>query len=99
MQAYPTIGELALNPSVNNRVTIMVLLKFIGLFTIFHSGNWNQQGGVSLRCGMRPFVVVWRHDHVAGQNFEEILQHLIKENTHTKRLFSSLSVTVGYLCM
>ena len=41
------------------------------------------KGGVSLSCGLWPFVVVWRHFHVAGRNFEEILQHLkIKiENT------------------
>ena len=57
----------------------MALLKFIDLFTLSHGGNQNQQGGVSLWCGLRPFVVVWQHFHVAGQNFEEILQHLKKK--------------------
>ena len=51
----------------------MVRLKFIGLFS--HGGNQNQQGGVSLWCGLWAFVVGWRHFHVAGRNFEEILQH------------------------
>ena len=27
----------------------------------------------------QPFVVVWRHFHVAERNFEEILQHLKKK--------------------
>ena len=34
--------------------------------------------GVSLWCGLQLLVVVWRHFHVAGQYFEEILQHLKK---------------------
>ena len=55
----------------------MARLKFIGLFALSHGGNRNQQGGVSLWCGLRHF-------HVAWQNFEEILQHLVhpkwKEN-------------------
>ena len=34
---------------------------------------------------------------MAGQNFEEILQHLEKKTL--KRFSSSLNVTVGYLCM
>ena len=31
----------------------------------------NQQGGMFLWCGMRPFVVTLWHFHVAGRNFEE----------------------------
>ena len=46
----------------------MAQLNFIGLFSLSHGGHGNQQGGV-------PFIVVWRHLHVAGQYFEEILQH------------------------
>ena len=56
-------------------MTAMVLLKFIGLFTFSYGGNRNQRGGMYLWCGMQPFVVVWQHFHVAGWNFEEILQH------------------------
>ena len=49
----------------------MLRLKFIGLFTLSHGGNWNQQGGhVPL---MWP-VVVWEHFHEAGGNLEEIFQ-------------------------
>ena len=33
---------------------------------------------------MRLFVVVWRHFHVAGQNFEEI-QHLITPQVERKK--------------
>ena len=44
----------------------------------------NQQGGVSLWYDMQPFVVVWRHFHVAGRNFEEILQRL-KINKQTSK--------------
>ena len=64
----------------------MAWLKSIGLFTLSHGGNWNQPGGVSLWCGLWPFVVVWRHFHVAGQNFEEILQHLKKKKA-LKKIF------------
>ena len=63
----------------------MVWLTFIGLFTLSDGSNQNQQGGVSLWCDLWPFVVVWQHFHVAGQNFEEILQHLRKK--HTKKIF------------
>ena len=42
-------------------------------------------------CGMPPFVVVWWHFHVAGQNFEEILQHFKK-----KKISRSLNVMVHY---
>ena len=38
----------------------MALLKFIGLFTISNGSNWNQQGGISLWCGLWPFVVTWQ---------------------------------------
>ena len=54
----------------------MARLKFISLFTPSHGGNRNQQGGVPLWCGLQSFVVVWQHFHAAGQNFEEIFQHL-----------------------
>ena len=64
----------------------MARLKFIGLFTLSQGGNRNQQGGVSLWCGLRPFVVVWWHFHVAGRNFEEILQHL-KKKKNSKKIF------------
>ena len=60
------------------------------------------KGGMSLSCGLRPFVVVWRHFHVAGQNFKEILQHLNKIKKikkALKRFCSSLNVTVGRLCV
>ena len=50
------------------------------------------KGGVFLSYGLQPFVVVWWHFHVAGQNFKKILQHL-------KRFSSSLNVMVGYLCV
>ena len=39
---------------------------------------------------------------MAGQNTEEILQHLIKKNRNkkkTKKISSSLNVMVGYLCV
>ena len=49
---------------------MMALLKFIGLFTFPDGGNWNQQGRCAYWCGMQPFVVVWRHFHVVGWNFE-----------------------------
>ena len=62
----------------------MVRLKFIGLFTLSHGGNQNQQGGVSLSCGLQPFVVVWREFQVAGRNFKEILQHLKKKKKKKK---------------
>ena len=50
---------------INDRGTIMAWLKFIGLFTISHGGNRNQQGGVpfnvaclaALLCGWTEF---WR---------------------------------------
>ena len=48
----------------------MALLKFIDLFTLSHGGNRNQQGDVSLWCGVWTIVVVWRQFHVAGRNFE-----------------------------
>ena len=35
-------------------------------------------------CG--PFVMVWRYFHVAGQNFEEILQHLLHHKWKEKKL-------------
>ena len=65
---------------------MMVLLKFIGLYTFSCGGKWNQQGGVSLSCGTWPFVVVWCHFHVAEWNFEEILQHLITPQVERKKL-------------
>ena len=73
-------------------MTIMVRLKFIGLFTLFHGDNWNQQGGRVLLCGLQPFVLVWQHFRVAGRNFEEILQHKT-----IKRFCCSLNVMIGYL--
>ena len=60
-----------------SRVTIMAQLKFTGLFTLSHGSNRNWQGGVSLRCDLLPLVVVGRHFHVAGLNFDEILQNLL----------------------
>ena len=51
------------------------------------------KGGMFLWCGLQPFVVVWWNFHVAGWNFEEILQH------YKKGFSSSLNVTVGYFCM
>ena len=59
----------------------MARLKFIGLFTLSHGGNWNQQGG--------GVPLMWsaalRSDfHAAGRNFEEILQHLKK---HTRKIY------------
>ena len=39
---------------------------------------------MSLWCGMQPFVVAWR---VAGQNFEEILQHLITPQVEGNKKF------------
>ena len=58
----------------------MARLKFIGLFTLSHGGNRSQQGGVSLWCGLRHFVVVSRHFHMARRSFEEILQE--QQNKH-----------------
>ena len=49
----------------------MAWLEFITLFTLSHGGIQNQQRGMSLWLGLF---------HVAGQNFEEILQHLKKTN-------------------
>ena len=51
----------------------MAQLKFIGLFTVSHGGNWNQQGGPVPLMWSAAHVVVWRHFHVTGWNFEEIL--------------------------
>ena len=73
----------------------MARLKFIGLFTLSHGSNWNQQGEHVPLCGLWPFVVVWRHFHVAGWNFEQILQHLKKEKP--ERFSGSLNVTVAWL--
>ena len=53
---------------------MMVLVKFIDLLRFDGGGNQNQQVGLSLRCGVQPFVVVWWYFLVA---FEEILQHLL----------------------
>ena len=68
---------------MNKLVTMIAQLKSIGLFTFSHGSYQNQQGGVSLSCGVQLFVlfppvVVWWHFHVAGgnSNFEEILQYL-----------------------
>ena len=59
----------------------MARLKFIGLFTLSHGSNRNQQGGrVPLMWAAALFVVVWRYFHMAGWNFEEILQHLKKKH-------------------
>ena len=44
------------------------------------------KGGVSLSIGLRTVVVVWWHFHVAGRNFEEILQHLKKKKSTKKIL-------------
>ena len=55
------------------------------------------KGGVSLWCGVWPFVV-WLHFHVGGWNFEEILQHLTGKKT-LERFSSSLNVMVGSLCV
>ena len=57
------------------------------------------KGGVSLSCGLRPFVVVWRHFHVGGWNFEEIFQHFKKSKKKKKTFSGSLNVMVGYLCV
>ena len=44
---------------------MMVLLRLIGLFTIFHVGNWNQQvGRVFLWYNVQLFVVAWWHFHL-----------------------------------
>ena len=65
----------------------MAQLKFIGMFTLSHDGNQNQhgEGGVPL---MWPaaFVVGWRHFHVAGRNFKEIL-HQKKVKKITEMIF------------
>ena len=45
----------------------------------------NKGGGVPL-MRPQPFVVVWRHFQLAGQNFEEILQHLKKKKTKKKNI-------------
>ena len=37
------------------------------------------KGGMSLLCGLWPFVVVWWHFHVAGWYFEKIIQHLTEK--------------------
>ena len=55
----------------------MALLKFIGLSTFSHGKGRYEQGGGSLWHDMQPFVVAWWHFPVAGQNFKEILQHLM----------------------
>ena len=69
---------------------MMVQLKFIGLFTFSHGSNRNQRGGVSLSCGVQLFVVVWRHFHVAGQNFKETLQHLYFTLQMERKTFTHL---------
>ena len=71
---------------INDQVTLMVHLKFISLFTLSHGSNRNQQGGVSLQYGLRPFVVAWWHFHVAGLNLEKILQHLTKKQKKKKNI-------------
>ena len=80
----------------------MARLKFIGLFTLSHAATGINKGGVSLWCGLRPFVVVWRHFHVAGRNFERnppTLKKKKKKKNTVKRFSSSLNVMVGYLCV
>ena len=42
------------------------------LVCIFPWEQLESTRGMSLWCGMLPFVVAWQHFHVAGQNFEEI---------------------------
>ena len=65
----------------------MARLKFIGLFTLSHGGNRNQQGGrvplmwpAALCSGLAAL-------YVAGRNFEEILQHLKKTKKNSKKIF------------
>ena len=38
--------------------------------------NFSLTGGANGTLSLRASVVVWRHSHVAGRNFKEILQHL-----------------------
>ena len=59
----------------------MAQLKFIGLFTLSHGGNRNQQGGcvplmwpAALHSGLMALSCGWG-------NFKEILQHLKKKYT------------------
>ena len=53
-------------PYINDRVTIMARLKFIGLFTFSHGGNQNQQGGrvpfmrLAALCSGLADTVVWQ---------------------------------------
>ena len=64
---------------------MMVLLKFIGLFTFSHGGKQNQQGGVALCSGPG-----WLHFHVPGR--------ILKKSSNTKKNFSRLlKVMVGLL--
>ena len=48
------------------------MMALFGFITFSHGNNQNQQGGVSLWCGMQYIVVVWWHFHVAVRNFEVI---------------------------
>ena len=56
----------------------MARLKFCLHFPMAATGI--NKGAYPFGYGLRPFVVVWRHFHVAGRNFEEILQPLKKKN-------------------
>ena len=95
----PWITNRADSVMNRGRVTIMAQLKFIGLFTLPHGGNRNQQGGMSLWCDLQPFVVVWRHFHVAGRNFEESSNTLKRKKKAHKRFSSSLNMMGGYWCV
>ena len=59
----------------------MARLKFIGLFTLSHGSNRNEQGRHVPLCGL------WRQFHVAGWNFEEILQHFKKKKEKPEKIF------------
>ena len=83
-----------------SRVTIVVRLKFIGLFTLSHGGNCNQQRGrvpsmwptalcsglVALSCGRVEL----------SKNPPTLKIKNKKKNT--KSFSGSLNVMVGYLC-
>ena len=73
----------------------MVRLKFIGLLRLSYGGNPDQQGRRVTLMWPQPFVVVWRHFYVAGRNFEEILQHLLRwHSSHSAEV--NENINLGY---
>ena len=76
----------------------MARLKFIGLFTLSHGGNWNQQGGcvplmwpVALRSGLAVLSCGW------GGTLKN--PPTLKKKQQTTKKICTLNVMISYLCV